>query len=428
MSELFKFSGVANFDEFSLHIEKYTAEERYVRLAEFLQTRVPAEITPGYHALAALLEEDYFDLVLSTNMDPLLEDALADARLWRKDYLLLVNGIIRPEKLKPILKGRSPRLKILKLHGDLFHRTMAWTLAEMEAFDGEIKPYLEKVLDQRDMVIVGYSMNDKPIRELVAGRDADTAIWYLHPTKVPESLQKDERVRAVIGEECKFEQLFTALASQLGARVATQAQAVLSAAAEETRPVQRTIDDLLASVVGLVPVNGKVPICTGVLLEEPRVIVTEGFSGGRFQSDGKVKVLTSTGVQLETELLHRDLSHPFGPAVFAAPKELNAPGLPLDRTKIADETEVRIVVAAGSRVGISSGLTVTAAELEEVQIMPVGKVSGLAEVAASLAPGSAGAPVVDADTLAVRGLIVASAAQAVSYFYPVSSWPANLTY
>jgi hypothetical protein len=81
MSELFKFTGVANFDEFSNHIEKYTAEERYVRLAEFLQTRAPAEITPGYRALAAVLEEDYFDLVLSTNMDPLLEDALADARL-----------------------------------------------------------------------------------------------------------------------------------------------------------------------------------------------------------------------------------------------------------------------------------------------------------------------------------------------------------
>jgi hypothetical protein len=194
-----------------------------------------------------------------------------------------VNGIIRPEKLKLILKGRSPRLKILKLHGDLFHRTMAWTMAEMETFDGEIKPHLEKVLDQRDMVIVGYSMNDKPIRELVAGRDADTTTWYLHPKQVPVSLQQDERVRAVIGEECKFEPLFTALAAKLGARAAKRllvaSSTRTSAAPVRLRPVKRTMDDLLASVVGLMPLHGHydAPICTGVLLEEPRVIVTEGF-------------------------------------------------------------------------------------------------------------------------------------------------------
>jgi hypothetical protein len=102
--------------------------------------------------------------------------------------------------------------------------------------------------------------------------------------------------------------------------------------------------------------------------------------------------------------------------------------LPLDRKKIADGTEVRIVVAAGDHAGISSGRTaVTAVELNEVEIERVGKVSGLAEVAASVAPGSAGAPVVDADSFAVRGLIVAGAAQAPSYFYPASLWPADLT-
>jgi hypothetical protein len=52
-----------------------------------------AEVSAGYRALAALCAQNYFDFVLTTNMDPLLlDDALAAARLWRRDYLLIVNG------------------------------------------------------------------------------------------------------------------------------------------------------------------------------------------------------------------------------------------------------------------------------------------------------------------------------------------------
>jgi hypothetical protein len=55
------------------------------------------------------------------NFDPLLEDALAATRLRRGDYLLLVNGIIRPDRIKPLLMDWESRVKIVKLHRDLFH-------------------------------------------------------------------------------------------------------------------------------------------------------------------------------------------------------------------------------------------------------------------------------------------------------------------
>lgn len=158
------------------------------------------------------MAENYFDLILSTNFDPLLEDALVDARLWRKDYILLVNGVIRPESLGLILKEPSPRVKIIKMHGDLFHRQMAWTEEEMLAFAKSIKPQLTPALYGRDIFIIGYSFSDKPIRDLIikAGGPNST-IWYLHPKEVPKSLRANNRVRAVLSEECKFEALFTKL-------------------------------------------------------------------------------------------------------------------------------------------------------------------------------------------------------------------------
>lgn len=84
MPELADLFRCADFDAFSRYIDTTTAAERYRYLAEFLQTRRPSEISPGYQALAPLCAQNYFDLVLTTNMDPLLDDALSAAQLWRR--------------------------------------------------------------------------------------------------------------------------------------------------------------------------------------------------------------------------------------------------------------------------------------------------------------------------------------------------------
>jgi hypothetical protein len=42
------------------YIDTTTAGERYRYLAEFLQTRRPAEVSPGYQALALLCAQNYF--------------------------------------------------------------------------------------------------------------------------------------------------------------------------------------------------------------------------------------------------------------------------------------------------------------------------------------------------------------------------------
>ena len=76
MGALFAFMHVRDREEFAARIAEITDNERYRLLAEFLQTQDPLEVTAGYRALAALCEAAYFDIVLTTNFDPLLDDAL----------------------------------------------------------------------------------------------------------------------------------------------------------------------------------------------------------------------------------------------------------------------------------------------------------------------------------------------------------------
>ena len=115
MPEIYKIFGCSDFETFAKTINSYTPDERYRNLYQFLQTRDPSQITPGYRALASLCAAAYFDLILTTNFDPLMDDALAAAQLWRKDYLLLVNRVIRNDWLARLLPERQPRVKVIKL-------------------------------------------------------------------------------------------------------------------------------------------------------------------------------------------------------------------------------------------------------------------------------------------------------------------------
>jgi hypothetical protein len=232
MDELFQFFGCADFDAFCQKIGQTTATERYRYLAEFLQTRKPAEVSAGYRALAALCAQNSFDFVLTANMDPLLDDALAGERLWRRDYLLIVNGVIRLDRLEPLLRGQSPRVKIVKLHGDLFQRFMAWTVEEMDEFIVEVSPYLKPAVAGRDFLVVGYSLRDARVRELVDSAGGD--VWFTHPKAVPDHLANRQSLRAVVAPECAFEEFFPALAEAL--QVAVGDERPDTPPARNTRP------------------------------------------------------------------------------------------------------------------------------------------------------------------------------------------------
>jgi hypothetical protein len=443
MTDLFQFVNVTDFDEFVAYINPYTSAERYRLLARFLQSRQPAAVTPGYRALAALCAEAYFDLVLTTNLDPLLDDALAAAQLWRKDYLLVVNGVIRPERLDLLLAGNSPRVKVVKLHGDLFHRYMAWTPSEMDTFLADIANSLNPPLHGRDLLIVGHSLRDARIRKLAL--DAGGVIWYTNPNGVPDFLSDNDRVRAVIGFDATFEKLFPRLATSLSLETQAPPSAAVAPspavareraltgdrrpAREEVSPaeppaVARTVDDLMASVVALGLPTGQVS-STGFVLADPRVVVIDGYVGNTFFIEDKATIQSFDGRRFEARILRRH-DHPFGPIILEVPGELRVPGLKVNPTPPAiPNLPVRIAVAAGERIGISSGVLIVHHEMT-TKIEPIGVVKNLVPIQAVVAPGSSGAPVVD-EKFNVRGFIVAGASDAPpALMYPSNRWASAL--
>lgn len=428
MDELYKFFRVKDFAAFAKYIGPTTPAERYRYLADFLQSREPAQVTPGYQALATLCAQKYFDLVLTTNMDPLLDDALTAARppLWRKDFLLIINGVIRLDRLSVLLRSQTPRVKVVKLHGELFQPFMAWTVEEMDTFLTEIAPSLKPAIADRDVLVVGHSLRDERIRDLA--QTTGGALWFTHPVKVPDYLTGNAAIRAVVAPEAAFEKFFPALAQTLlletraapaTPRARAKAVAPSPTSAAPTRSA-RSIDDLLAAVVAIAGPDGA-PRSTAFLLDEPRVIVCDAVRG--LVKGREIDLIASDGRRFTSRVLRTNRAHPFGPTLLTAPDELQGPGLRLKASPMDIGEILQVAVAAGEKTGVSTGATTTGIHVS-IMIDPIGQVDDLAMMNAFVRPGSSGAPVVD-QTMAVRGFIVAGStdeANPHSLMYPTRYW------
>jgi hypothetical protein len=423
MQMLYAFLGVAGFDEFVTYIESRTDNERYRLLSEFLQTQNPLEVTRGYRALAELCEKAYFDIVVTTNVDPLLDDALVAAGMRRRDYMLLINGVLRADRLRWLLASRSPRVKVLKLHGDLFHRFMAWTPAEMERYLDDVQGIVAPLVSTRDFIVVGNSLRDGRIRNLV--ENAQGAIWFITPGEVPPEVLPLPDVRAVTGPDLIFENVFPALLAGLGH--APGAPGAAARGATTSHVDVNTTDDLIGACVGLASSQDGEPELSGFLLDSPRMVVTDGAAGNqrRFGPDG-ITVITSTGARFGT-VGTRLLDHPFGPWLLEMPSGLHSTCLHVDPTPLTIGETVHIAVAAGEGIGLSTGRAVSGIE-ETIRIEPIGMVDHLVRVDAAVRPGASGAPVVD-DVMNVRGFVVAGSNEPnrpVTFIYPASRWAAEI--
>ena len=295
----------------------------------------------------------------------------------------------------------------------------------MDTYLDEIAPVLKPAIDGRDVLVVGHSLRDRRIRELAMGTGGE-AVWYVSPSAVPPGLDADRRLRAVIGLECTFEALFIRLGAGFGSAGEEEAlrEAPMGAvAARKSLAGGQTVDDLMASVVGIAA-RDDTPFMTGFVLAEPRLIVADGWEGNVGQLGvGPVHIAAADGGRFTTDILLHVGDHPFGPMLLACPATLKVPGLRLNAAPVAPSSGVRFGVAAGPRVGLSSGAVATDVEAT-VDIAPIGRVDHLVRLDAAVAPGSSGAPVVDG-SMSVRGFIVAGSTdpeQPISYFYPATRW------
>lgn len=106
--------------------------------------------TAAHKAVARLVEKGYVRIILTTNFDRLIEQALSD--LGIQPVVVSSSDTIR---------GAPPythnRVTLVKLHGDYKDTRIRNSVAELAAYDDALNIYLDRILDEFGLIVAGWS-------------------------------------------------------------------------------------------------------------------------------------------------------------------------------------------------------------------------------------------------------------------------------
>jgi hypothetical protein len=162
---------VADPDPVAWYRKRYSQEPDYGRLLDDL-AKTPAERagllrgyfeptaeererkqklpTAAHHAIAAMVAGGHFRVIVTTNFDRLLEQALQEVGV-------APTVIASPDAAEGALPLAHVRCLILKVHGDYLDTRIKNTPAELEKYDPRIDRLLDQVFDEFGLVIAGWS-------------------------------------------------------------------------------------------------------------------------------------------------------------------------------------------------------------------------------------------------------------------------------
>ncbi|MCA0453430.1 MAG: SIR2 family protein [Chloroflexi bacterium] len=126
--------------------------------------------TRAHHAIARLIKEGYIQVVVTTNFDRLLEQALEAQGI--SPYVIRT-----PQDAANSVPLQNLPVTIIKLHGDYQDIGILNTAEELNAYDPDINKLLDKVLSEWGLIICGWSA------------ESDTALQaaFSHALKSPYS-------------------------------------------------------------------------------------------------------------------------------------------------------------------------------------------------------------------------------------------------
>ena len=214
-------------DEELQALDKSFLEERFStawqRLAMGLRNLLVREATlklsstEGHNDLAAILQTGCFNLVITSNTDTLIEDALLQAGISRSHWSVMVNGLHPSDVIRDELQKPGGKFVILKLCGDVYSRSYSVTTREIvrsiPSLISAIEPYLS-----RPMIVTGYSAIDDEIfkqfpkpRDIVyhIGTNSPPGDWNFYKHFLPE-----QRVD-ILDEELTFREFCNVFARRL---------------------------------------------------------------------------------------------------------------------------------------------------------------------------------------------------------------------
>lgn len=152
-------------------IAQRSLQEIYGAFHRYLLYYQPSK---GYKYFSYLAKKGYFEWILSTNFDPLLEEALLAAGLPTNNFIQFTRRFTDPLELSNFIESRFsiPQVKLFKIHGDLKTRKIDATGESIEKFSKEeetLKKSLIKLIQERDLIVIGHSLNDGAINNIIYG-------------------------------------------------------------------------------------------------------------------------------------------------------------------------------------------------------------------------------------------------------------------
>jgi len=206
--------GSDDWEAFWAAIQGLSAAERRALLAGPLEG---LKLTTGYDCLAQLVQAGYFDLVLTLNVDDTLDESLRI--LSTREYQILAHGQVLGMEIAAALGRTQPRVKVVKLRGDINAYKLPLTPEGQFEFPEELEEAVERLLSQ-DTILVGDISSDTDIQRCI--RQGEGALWVVVPEE-PQAgsfLYNAKRARpkgeVISGPEAEFVSFFSALARKLG--------------------------------------------------------------------------------------------------------------------------------------------------------------------------------------------------------------------
>ena len=174
---------VGDEPDYSTIIEELAPSQadRLSLLSEFFEP-TPQEQEDGlkvptrtHHAIARLVADGYVRVIITTNLDRLLETALAEAGVNPS----VISSPQHADGAMPMV--HSP-CTIIKVHGDYLSTDLRNTVEELAGYDEPINRLLDDVFDQYGLVVCGWSGTwDSALRERILGfPNRRFATYWLH--------------------------------------------------------------------------------------------------------------------------------------------------------------------------------------------------------------------------------------------------------
>jgi hypothetical protein len=198
--------------------------------------KVPTE---AHRAIAELIAAGYIRVIVTTNFDQLLEDALRDAGVD-------VNVISTVDAIKGALPLAHAACTVVKVHGDYRDARILNTVAELSKYPPKMNSLLDRIFEEYGLIVCGwFGESDRALCAALQRRSSRryTTYWTIRDHVKGEAQRLVDHLRAEIIQILGADEFFRNFSESVKAIEDTAQPHPLSARVAEATVKRYVVDD-----------------------------------------------------------------------------------------------------------------------------------------------------------------------------------------